>query len=144
MIGIEFEYTKNYSNIFKFLFNGIDELKYEYDVHEFEVIYEDFTNVYENNFNMNKIINEKRLYQPLFVNIRFYLKDEKFEKIENYKDFNNSNCQLILLISDVFDVEIYFKENELKNLILNNLKENNIDYNIKTAENDERTIMYVN
>jgi len=144
MIGLEFKYNKNYSNIFNELLKGIDSSKYACDIQEFEIIFSDFTKIDENKLNLEKLINEKKEYQAISANIRLFLKDSEFEKIDNYNDFKNSDCQLIILISDVFDVEIYLKDNELKDLIIQNLKENNISYKFKTKDNDGRNVMYVN
>lgn len=54
-----------------------------------------------------------------------------------------SNCETIIFISDNNCIEIYIKENKLKEQIIYNLKNNEINRNIKILENDGRYKMYI-
>ena len=80
----------------------------------------------------------------MFLNLQVCLKGENIMEIRNYNDFLNSNCKLILLICDNSCIEFYFKSDDIKNVILMNLKSMNIKYDIKTKDNDGRTTMYLN
>jgi hypothetical protein len=85
-------------------------------------------------------------YYIIFLVMQVYKKGEEKnrQEINTYLDFQNSKCSLIILISDSSDIEMYFKDNELKEQIINNLKSLNIKYEETTLENDTRTKMHVN
>lgn len=143
MIGVEFERTNEYNNFLTLLFYNTDlsfynfvfaeKEIYEIDNFDYELAGEEFS----------KIIDRNQKCYIVFLNLRVFKKDKKIGEIKSYNDFINSDCELLVLIHDVTYVEIYFKDNELKNQILNNLDNLKIDYRIKTSDNDERYIMYV-
>ena len=56
-----------------------------------------------------KIISENNYY-PVFATVQLYLENGKIVEIENYSQFTNSDCQLILMITDNEFVEVYAKE----------------------------------
>lgn len=143
MIGIEFEKENEYDNFLKTIFSGIDLENYDLDFTETEII-DNKEKIIEKNELLNIVkqsINEK--YYIIFLNFKIFPKGEKKEKVENYQDFLNSNCEFILLISDAVSVEMYFKDNYLKEQIIKNINSINIKFNIKTLENDGRYIMSV-
>ncbi len=65
------------------------------------------------NQDFKKIISTNNYY-PVFATIQLYLKNEKISEIEDYRQFVNSNCELILFITDNELVEVYAKEKILK------------------------------
>lgn len=147
MIGIEFSYKTNYEKIVFELLKGIDFDKYSYSIMEDELFAEstgnkDLPNVIIGSDFLNYF--NKEDYYVMFLNLQVYLKGENIMKIRNYNDFLNSNCKLILLISDNSYIEFYFKTDDIKSVILKNLKSMNIKYDIKTKDNDGRTTMYLN
>lgn len=144
MIGIEFKYSVYYTNIFKTLLKNINLDNYEWEIVELDASTknnEDIEQICSKD--IRKIVNSKEEYVTMFANIRTYPRKSKISIIDNYEDFVQSECELIILIYDVGEFEIYFKENELKEQILKNIKELKIDYTEKTPENDGRTEMYV-
>ena len=148
MIGLSFE-NKSDINILKEMFKNVDLSSYQFYFTE-EELYDrnhmDLTTfgLQEYKRNIEEFINEN--YYIIFLVMQIYKKGEEKnrQEINTYLDFQNSNCSLILLISDSSDIEIYFKDNELKNQVINNLKRLNIEYEETTLENDTRTKMHVN
>lgn len=146
MIGIEFEYESSYELILKEIFNNIDFSKYEVSIKQKEVIYEDEQEHLEYEMQgkkFNKAISNNGNYYVNYINLQIFPNDYNKNNIITYNDFLNSNCLLILLISDNNFIEIYFKSNDLKVDILKNIKEMNISYTIKTKDNDGRISMEV-
>ena len=148
MIGLSFE-NKSDINILKEILKNVDLSSYQFYFTE-EELYDrnhmDLTTfgLQEYKRNIEEFLNEN--YYIIFLVMQIYKKVEEKnrQEINTYLDFQNSNCSLILLISDSSDIEIYFKDNELKNQIINNLKRLNIEYEETTLENDTRTKMHVN
>lgn len=148
MIGIETNFKSTYEKIIFDLLKGIPFKDYEWNIVEDELYYEnDLTkslNFYiESGISFEDAIQNLGNYLTLFLNLQVYPKNAKIKSIETYEDFINSKCQLIVLIYDTSYIEIYFKEEKLKNIVLNNMKVRGIKYQIKTKENDGRTIMRV-
>lgn len=146
MIGVEFEYESSYELILKEIFNSIDFSKYEVSIKQKEVIYEDEQEHLEYEMQgkkFKKAISINGNYYVNYLNLQIFPSNFIKSKILTYNDFLNSNCLLLLLISDNNFIEIYFKSNNLKEKILNNLKSMKINYTIKTKNNDGRTIMEV-
>ncbi len=142
MIGLEFEWNKE-NNLIKEFVSSLMTSDYEWYVMENEIISnnhifalekkysgENFKKIWENNFDL--------IY---FLNVQVYLKNSKVKKIINYCDYKNSSCQLMLLISDIYYVEIYSKDSKILKPILDRKIEN---LEIKTEKKDNRTIMKVN
>ncbi len=148
MIGLSFE-NKSNINILKEILKNIDLSSYQFYFTE-EELYDrnhmDLTTFGLQDYkrNIEEFLEEN--YYIIFLVMQVYKKSEEKnrQEINTYLDFQNSNCSLILLISDSSDIEIYFKDNELKNQIINNLKRLNIKYEETTPENDTRTKMHVN
>lgn len=148
MIGLSFE-NKSNINILKEIFKNVDLSSYQFYFTE-EELYDryhmDLTTFGLQDYkrNIEEFLNEN--YYIIFLVMQIYKKGEEKnrQEINTYLDFQNSNCSLILLISDSSDIEIYFKDNELKNQVINNLKRLNIEYEETTIENDTRTRMHVN
>lgn len=145
-IGIEFEYESSYELLLNDLFSNIDFSKYEVSIKQKEVIYEDEQEHLEYEMQgkkFNKAISNNGNYYVNYINLQIFPNDYNKNNIITYNDFLNSNCLLILLISDNNFIEIYFKSNDLKVDILKNIKEMNISYTIKTKDNDGRISMEV-
>lgn len=145
MIGIELELKNDYGRFINKLLKNIKLSDYKINILEDEVISEKIQNRY---LNTNEILDmlkdkDKSKYNILFINLQLFPIDAEITEIKIYKDFLDSSCEFILLINDGSFVETYFKNNKIKNIILNNLKDMNIDYTIKTKETDKRYILSV-
>lgn len=144
MIGIEIEHESSYENILYDFLKGINFDDYKIDITEEEIYAENnFDNIHFNLYDFQNEISSKTNYYIIFLNLKLYNKKGKIKAINTYEDFLNSDCQMIILISDNSLIEIYFKEDNLKKIILNNLAEKNISYEIKTKGNDSRLLMSV-
>lgn len=81
-------------------------------------------------------------YYIIFLKLQAYFDNGKFSDIHTYKDFQESDCQLLLLIYDCEYVEIYSKDITDLNLLYENaLKNNYIEIGYITGNNDGRTKM---
>lgn len=82
-----------------------------------------------------------------FAVMRAYLSQEDIVPIKNYADYSASECQMIILIYDCWNVEIYAKDLRLAQTIFQNMKEagtlegGKLEY--ITDENEGRTRMAV-
>lgn len=112
MIGIEALYESSYEKLIYTLLKGIDFKKYDFYVVEDELFLEDGNKKLPDNFG-----------------------------IDDYNEFLKSDCQFILLVTDNRYIECYFKDENIKKIFIDNLKADNISYEIKTVENDGRNAM---
>lgn len=144
MIGIRFKIKNEYSNIFYKIFKNINFKNYRWDIVEDEIYCSGGKNYFHTNSYMNskfqKLI-EGGVYYPVFANIQVYLNKNKLENINNYQDFVDSNCELILLITDNEFVDIYAKNEEWLNIIYQNAIDNNFK-NIKYIRDNDSSIRY--
>jgi hypothetical protein len=73
-----------------------------------------------------------------------YVGDVIDENIETYEDFLLSNCEMIILVYDCWNMEVYIKDKDKLVQFTEMIKNNqSIIFTIKTIENDGRTGMYV-
>lgn len=80
----------------------------------------------------------------ILLNIQAYPYNSQKEAIRNYQDFINSKCEMILLINDTQYIEVYSKNQDVINQVLENAQKLNCDsILIKTDDNDGRTRMSV-
>ena len=140
MIGIELEINGISTDVIRKLFNKINIDFYDFIIYENEIIKKNETvdnvndkNIFYNNINCSII----------FLNLQLYRKQDKIKTIITYDDFINSNCRLILLITDNRYLEIYFNDDFIKEKIISNLEKYGFSYKEKTIYNDGRTIMSV-
>ena len=78
----------------------------------------------------------------IFLKLQAYVDNGKFFNIHTYKDFQESDCQLLLLIYDCEYVEIFIKDmNVAKALHKSDLKNNYTEVGYITENNDGRTRM---
>ena len=147
MIGIEFIYKTTYQKVVYELLKGINFDDYNYHIVENEIIVETKDNMrLPSNIIGKCFLNyfNKEDYFINFLNLQIYKKNVEPKTIKTYDDFLSSNCEMILLITDNKFIEFYFKDEKLRNIILENLGSLDIKYDIKTKETDGRNIMYLN
>ena len=148
MIGIEFKYSFTLDNFISKIFQNINLEDYKFYYRQQEIIFEDtketkFKKIM-NGYEIKNLIENNEKYMIVDLNLHVYYQNNKeILDLSNYDNFLNSNCQLVILIYDLENVEIYFKDNYLKEKILLNLSFLNIKYKIKTLKNDGRTSFYV-
>jgi len=140
MIGIELEINGISTDVIRKLFNKINIDLYDFIIYENEIIKK---NENVDNVNAKNIFYNNINYSIIFLNLQLYCKPDKIKTIITYDDFINSNCRLILLITDNRYLEIYFNDDFIKEKIISNLEKNGFNYTEKTIYNDGRTIMSV-
>ena len=140
MIGIELEISGISTDVIRKLFNKINIDLYDFIIYENEIIKK---NENVDNVNAKNIFYNNINYSIIFLNLQLYRKQDKIKTIITYDDFINSNCRLILLITDNRYLEIYFNDDFIKEKIISNLEKNGFNYTEKTIYNDGRTIMSV-
>lgn len=147
MIGIEFKLKTSYEKMLYDLLKNIDFNNYKFEIVEEEIIYESDPErglpSQLSGIEFKKEISDNGDYLVYFLNLQVYLNNSKVSHIETYDDFFNSDCELIVLVYDNEFIEIYMKENKLKEKIIQNLVTMGISYEIKTRENDGRYVMKV-
>ena len=76
--------------------------------------------------------------------LHLYPENANFERIDNYNDFLKSKCEMIILLYDFYYLEVYCKNQEWIQKLLNTAA--NAPGAIveeKYVDTDDRTIMYV-
>lgn len=147
IIGIEFYFETFYEKIIYDLLKNVDFKDFYWNVCEQEIYYENDEDKelpqFMKNEELEKEINGDSNYYVFFLNIRGYKKNIDLKQIESYRDFLESNCDLILLFVDNSYVEIYSKSDVILKQIIKNCEDKNIKWHEKTPDNDGRTTMYV-
>lgn len=142
MIGIECNFKGTLEQFFKKI--SLDN--YDWYVFEDEIIFNN------NNFHppvcmdgnglKNNLLHQDNMI--VFINLQAYPKGFKPVKIRTYKDFVDSPCQFILLVSDKMCWEVYAKDSVMLDQIIVNVKRFGCtDFSVKTVETDGRTVMSV-
>jgi hypothetical protein len=130
MLGIKFEIENEYSNYLEKILEDINESYYLWKVPEAEIYIENGTNIFLDDIYSNdefqKMIGIKRYY-TVFANIQLYDRSINLIDINTYEDFINSNCQLILFVTDNIFVDIYGKNDEMLDKVYRNAKKYNFD-----------------
>lgn len=83
-------------------------------------------------------------YYVNFINLQAYKKGKKYDEVDNYSEFINSECQFIILIVDGQYLEIYAKsDNLILQFIKNAVQLKGEEIKIKTDYDDGRVRMSV-
>ena len=138
MNKIEFSYDVTWGSFLRDLFDGINYLEYNWYFSEQDIFFSvikksRFLKVTSGKL-FAKILNSGKKYLILMANIQVFDTKSNIRRIKDYEDFINSDCKLVILVSNTTDYEIYFKDNELKSIILSNLKKLNIPYREATKD----------
>ena len=147
-IGIEFNIPNEYGNFLEQILKQINLDEYIWKIEEDEIYINNNRKSNDNDDNLFKKsiyknedfkrIIEQKDYYIIFANIKLYVKQDNII-INTYKDFIESLCILILLVTDSKFVEIYSKyENILDKIYNNALKSNFHNIGYITKENFKR------
>lgn len=148
MIGIEFKLKTSYEKILYDILKNINFNDYQWEIVQEEIYYESNPERHLpsqlSGRELKKEISDNGDYLVYFLNLQVYLNSSKTSHIETYDDFLNSDCELILLFSDNEFIEVYTKRTgELDGIVGTNVVTKGVSYELKTRENDGRTIMMV-
>ena len=138
MNKIEFSYDVTWGNFLHTLLDGTNYQQYNWYFSEQDIFFSiikksRFLKVTSGKL-FAKILNSGKKYLVVMANIQVFDTKSNIKRIRDYEDFINSDCKLVILVSNTTDYEIYFKDNELKSIILNNLKKLNIPYKEVTKD----------
>lgn len=125
----------------------VEKYKWYY-IEEQSEVWEDYEggeffdkNYYEGNSFLQLIQSENYI---IFLKLQAYFDNNGFYDIHTYEDFQNSKCQILILITDSDIVDIYVKEPMIAKDIYQNAKSNNfLDIRYITDSNDDRRKMDV-
>lgn len=150
MIGIKFEIDNDYNSFLSKILLSINTKNYKWYMPLGEVIDQDENlffskSFYEDDYFRKKI--RKRYYIIHLICHGFM--DANVTEINNYDDYINSSCNIVISIIDSTIVNIYSKDAKLLKRIEKNAKENkftNIKYIYKDNDHQEwfkkMTIIY--
>lgn len=80
----------------------------------------------------------------VFLKLLAFNKNRRFFNIQTYEEFQNSDCQLLILIYDCQQVEVYAKsQKEIQTIYQNAINNKYIDVTYITNENNKRTQMNI-
>lgn len=137
MIGVRFKIPNQYDQFLYKILNGIDNNEYRWEIAEDEILTPNgdflFKEKTYSNQKYKKIISRESYYL-IFANIQLYKKSDAITNIDNYKEFQNSNCQLIMFITDNIFVDVYAKNKKHLEIIYRNAINNNFS-DIKKINN---------
>ena len=145
--GISFDVNGSEECILQHILNNIDVNELYWIISEDEV----YSNEGKKFFNEKYIdgntfvskINETS-YLLIFANIKAYSDASRLDNIRDYDNFLKSNCQLIILCSDMFNYEIYCKSESMIEAIKDNcFKEGYRKIEYITDDNDCRVVLSV-
>lgn len=132
--GITFRIQNNYSNILEVLTNSIDVENmwwYIYDNQIFTVGLNEF--LFDDDIIDGELFERQisKSYYPVFGTLMSFKNKESIKKIEDYNDFIKSECNFIIIFTDVEFVEIYCKDNNYFEIFKNNIDVNQSFCDIK-------------
>lgn len=143
--GIQFKIPNKWGYMLKDILKNIDLADYDFEINDDNEIWMEnneqlFVEDIIDGEDFNKRISQNPYY-IIFANIHIYKTGSKISKIKTYKEFLDSECEIIILIIDSMNVCIYAKDKEKLDKIELNVKKNefeNIEY--ITDENDNVTM----
>lgn len=131
---IEFKIPNEYNKYLFKIFENINLSDYIFYIPENELIDKNSKYIFEKeiyDYNEIKQIISSNNYYLIFLKLQIYKENIKYKIINNYDDFINSDCELIIFINDCQYAQIYCKDSELFKQIYDNLKNNKFsDINI--------------
>lgn len=144
MKEIKFKIKNEYNKFLYKILNGIDSKEFVWVIFEDEVYNKVGSDLFQDEIysddSFKKIIKDQDYY-TVFLKLQMYSIGSKIEKINNYNDFLNSNCQLILFIVDNVFVDIYVKDNNIVEIIKRNLSLNSFE-NVDIISNEKQIRKY--
>ena len=129
MVGLDFKIGNEYNNYLYKIFSSIDLSKYLWEIVTDDIICNEnkneglFSSRYIDGKNfMNEI--SKSNYYLIFANLKAFPINAKPKRIENFNDFWESDCQMILLCVDSEFINFYCKDKVLLESVYRNCKKN--------------------
>ena len=150
MRGVFFKVPNEYGNILEKILQNIDLNKYSWCVNEEEswiangdFIKDLFEKRLYNGIELYKVISGEEHYIS-FVNITAFPLHSEIKPFKDYKEYEESDCQMAIFITDTTFIEIYCKNPDELSVIQNNAIANGYtDIEDTTDESDGRTRFYI-
>ena len=145
--GVSFSTPQAFDHILQRIFKTVDVEKYDW------YIIRNQTEVWSESGNQDFFAREKYSgtdfsdlialkHKIVFLKLQAYVQAKKCDNIQTYPEFQSSDCQMLLLISDCELVEIYSKsESVLSEIYKNAVSEKFMDIVYITDQNDCRNTM---
>lgn len=148
IIGLSFKIQQN-TNILPTILDGINVKDYcWYNIDSQNEVWDSpqgelfFSTEYYNGTDFAKHIEEPHFI--VFLKLLAFNKKCKFYDVQTYEEFRASDCQLLLLIYDCQQIEIYAKSQNIIEIIFQNaLKNKFYEVTYITDKNNRRTKMNI-
>jgi len=141
MIGLDIRVENSYSNNLYKIFDGIDLLKYVWEIHTDSILYTENGSLKESLFRDDLLNGEDFLrcisrdsYYMIFVDIKAYPIGSKSIEIKTFEDFSKSNCEMVLLCADTIFIEFYCKDRSVLDKVYSSCIENQFETKYLTVE----------
>lgn len=133
MLGIKFEIPNTYDITLYKILGDIHFHNRIVKIEEEEVLSDKGLEFFDKEIYSFSEFEEKIMktdHYTIFLNLQIYNTENYKSPINDYEQFLNSDCQLVLFITDNVDVEIYSKNEEWLRLIENNV----VNFGFKKSE----------
>lgn len=136
MIGIRFEIPNEWNNYLSLIFNDVDDKSFNWIISDEEIFLADYSDLFKESIYKNSTFKEvisNNKYYLISGNILAF-KSSNFKDINTYEDFQNSDCEILVVVVDSYYVDVYVKNDKILEQIRNNAIDNkfkNIEYIIK-------------
>lgn len=135
MIGLDIKVNQNCNrDLIHKILNGIEFKKYQWHIYADQILYKENKKIKQGIFNSHVLSGEefaksisRKGYWFIFVDVKAYKVGCEGNEINNFKDYINSNCELVFLCTDSIYVEIYCKDKNLLETIYNNCASDDFD-----------------
>lgn len=147
MRGLEFSCKNEYGFLLNDVFSGFSLNCYDWYIPDSEVIYES-GGILDIPYRLSgesfqKIIHEKP-YLVYSIQLQAWQKGTTMHPISDYRDFQSSDCELVLFIVDCTFGEVYSKRTKNTVQLINNLeKAGCTSIMIKTDQEDGREVFSI-
>jgi hypothetical protein len=126
MIGLSFKVKNEYNNFLYKIFNSIDVQNYLWTIVSDDVIFPEKD--YNDGLFASEMLNGKEFlsaiakdtYYMIFIDLKAFPADSKQTEIQSFKDFIDSDCQMILLCVDSEFIEFYCKNRSILKTVYDN------------------------
>lgn len=136
MIGIRFEIPNEWNNYLSLIFKDVNDKTFNWLISDEEIYLADYSDLFKESIYKNDTFKE------VITNDKYYLisgnilafKSSNFKDINTYEDFQNSDCEILVVVVDSYYVDVYVKNDKILEQIRNNVinsKFKNIEYIIK-------------